>query len=165
MLHCLNIARFNFFNLIEFSLTTYMIFNCRLIGKPYNISSEILENAHFGKKVMRRKEKRQKNINHSLGTSLNSHSLYKMNKRNRRFAYTTSMNNQLQIFSPTEEQLFAEFFEAINRKDDTFYLVSLSADHLLLPALHHNKTSRPKMSLLLPSMLSNGKIWNFICIL
>lgn len=52
---------------------------------------------------------------------------------------------------------FDTFFEAINRRDDTFYLVSFSGDHLLLPALSHNKTSRPKMSLMLPAVLSNGK--------
>ena len=52
---------------------------------------------------------------------------------------------------------FNSFFEAINRRDDTFYLVSFSGDHLLLPALSHNKTSRPKMSLMLPAFLSNGK--------
>ncbi|KAK6641334.1 hypothetical protein RUM44_013043 [Polyplax serrata] len=45
------------------------------------------------------------------------------------------------------------FFESINRRDDTFYLVS--GDHLLLPALSHNKTSRPKMSLMLTAFLSN----------
>ncbi|EEB17773.1 Cyclic AMP-dependent transcription factor ATF-6 alpha, putative [Pediculus humanus corporis] len=50
---------------------------------------------------------------------------------------------------------FNSFFEAINRRDDTFYLVSFSGDHLLLPALSHNKTSRPKMSLMLPAFLSN----------
>lgn len=52
---------------------------------------------------------------------------------------------------------FDTFFEAIHRRDDTFYLVSFSADHLLLPALAHNKTSRPKMSLMLPAFLSNSK--------
>ncbi|KAL0276257.1 UNVERIFIED_CONTAM: hypothetical protein PYX00_003863 [Menopon gallinae] len=53
---------------------------------------------------------------------------------------------------------FDTFFEAIHRRDDTFYLVSFSADHLLLPALAHNKTSRPKMSLMLPAFLSNTTV-------
>ena len=48
---------------------------------------------------------------------------------------------------------FESFFEAIERRDDTFYVVSFSGDHLLLPAATHNATSaRPKMSLLLPSV-------------
>ncbi|RZC35870.1 cyclic AMP-dependent transcription factor ATF-6 beta, partial [Asbolus verrucosus] len=67
-------------------------------------------------------------------------------------------NNELQVFSPSPEQLYSEFFEAINRQDDTFYVVSFSDHHMLLPALHHNKTRRPKMSLIMPSMLSNSNI-------
>ncbi len=47
---------------------------------------------------------------------------------------------------------YEAFFEAIDRRDDTFYVVSFSGDHLLLPASAHNQTSRPRMSLLLPSM-------------
>lgn len=52
---------------------------------------------------------------------------------------------------------YAEFFEEIGRQDDTFYVVSFTGDHLLLPALAHNKTLRPKMSLMLPSSVNiNG---------
>lgn len=90
----------------------------------------------------------------------NSHvqpSLYKKIKRNKKVMLPPSSTRELEIFKPPSEQSYAEFFEAINRQDDTFYLVSLSADHLLLPALNHNKTRRPKMSLLLPSLLQNGK--------
>lgn len=47
---------------------------------------------------------------------------------------------------------YESFFEAIERRDDTFYVVSFSGDHLLLPASAHNQTSRPRMSLLLPSV-------------
>lgn len=66
-------------------------------------------------------------------------------------------SNELQVFQPSPEQLYSEFFEAINRQYDTFYVVSFSDHHMLLPALHHNKTQRPKMSLIMPSMLPNGK--------
>ena len=47
---------------------------------------------------------------------------------------------------------YEAFFDAINRQDDTFYVVSFSGDHLLLPASSHNQTSRPRMSLLLPTL-------------
>jgi cyclic AMP-dependent transcription factor ATF-6 alpha len=66
---------------------------------------------------------------------------------------TVESNNEIQVFSPTPEQLYSDFFEAINRQDDTFYVVSFSDHHMLLPALHHNKTRRPKMSLIMPSVL------------
>ena len=52
---------------------------------------------------------------------------------------------------------YGAFLEAIERRDDTFYVVSFNGDHLLLPALSHNQTQRPRMSLLLPSLPLNGE--------
>jgi hypothetical protein len=45
------------------------------------------------------------------------------------------------------------FFEAIHRREDTFYVISFSGDHLLLPAASRNQSARPRMSLILPSIL------------
>ncbi|KAL1131849.1 hypothetical protein AAG570_011460 [Ranatra chinensis] len=42
------------------------------------------------------------------------------------------------------------------RRDDTFYVVSFSDDHLLVPALAHNMSLRPRMSLILPTVPVNG---------
>lgn len=61
-----------------------------------------------------------------------------------------SDEHRLQLYNPFDK--YAEFFEQIHRQDDTFYVVSFRADHLLLPALAHNKTFRPKMSLMLPAV-------------
>lgn len=98
---------------------------------------------------------------------------------------------QLQLYRrPDRSQ--PEFLDAIDRREDTFYVVSFrrvssspptpqpvlkrgagdqrgvstlhlslflgrpSQDHLLLPAISHNKTSRPKMSLVMPAMAPNG---------
>jgi len=51
-----------------------------------------------------------------------------------------------------------DLYDAIHRRADTFYLVSFSMDHLLLPAMARNETSRPKMSFMLPAYLANSKI-------
>lgn len=127
----------------------------RWIGKPYNISEkQPLANSNKQKPEKQKLKSKQKLRMKNYIETTNLPSLYRWGKR-RRIPEQIS-GNELQLFSPTPEQLYAEFFEAINRKDDTFYVVSFNADHLLLPALHHNKTRRPKMSLILPSMLVNG---------
>lgn len=71
---------------------------------------------------------------------------------------TPSHANKIQVYNPItrHDMKYAELFEELRRQDDTFYVVSFSGDHLLLPALAHNKTFRPKMSLMLPSVGPNG---------
>ncbi|XP_038197753.1 cyclic AMP-dependent transcription factor ATF-6 beta isoform X1 [Arvicola amphibius] len=64
---------------------------------------------------------------------------------------------QLQLYRhPGRSQ--PEFLDAIDRREDTFYVVSFRRDHLLLPAISHNKTSRPKMSLVMPAMAPNETV-------
>ncbi|XP_026202116.1 cyclic AMP-dependent transcription factor ATF-6 alpha [Anabas testudineus] len=53
---------------------------------------------------------------------------------------------------------YGDFFDELNRRGDTFYVVSFRRDHLLLPATNHNKGSRPKMSVVLPAMNINDSI-------
>jgi len=62
--------------------------------------------------------------------------------------------NSLSLYNSAPRNSFASFFEAIDRQDDTFYVVSFSGDHLLVPATNYTKTNRPRMSLLLPAVLS-----------
>ncbi|XP_067846871.1 cyclic AMP-dependent transcription factor ATF-6 alpha isoform X2 [Heptranchias perlo] len=59
--------------------------------------------------------------------------------------------SELQVYYAPDKR-YPDFFEAIRRRGDTFYLISFRRDHLLLPASSHNKTTRPKMSLVLPAM-------------
>ncbi|XP_077133108.1 cyclic AMP-dependent transcription factor ATF-6 alpha isoform X3 [Ranitomeya variabilis] len=63
--------------------------------------------------------------------------------------------NELQLYYSSPRS-YQEFLEAIRRRGDTFYIVSFRRDHLLLPATNRNKTSRPKMSIILPSTNVNG---------
>uniref|UniRef100_A0A182RUT1 BZIP domain-containing protein n=1 Tax=Anopheles funestus TaxID=62324 RepID=A0A182RUT1_ANOFN len=65
-------------------------------------------------------------------------------------------HHDLDLYYPRVHVKYAEFFEEIGRRDDTFYLVSFSEEHLLLPALAYNKTNRPRMSLMLPTITASG---------
>lgn len=60
---------------------------------------------------------------------------------------------QVEVFRQPRkiDMKYAELFEELRRRDDTFYVVSFKADHLMLPALAYNKTKRPKMSLMFPA--------------
>ncbi|XP_026144115.1 cyclic AMP-dependent transcription factor ATF-6 beta-like isoform X1 [Carassius auratus] len=70
-----------------------------------------------------------------------------------------SIESQLQVL-PGPEISHDDFLDAIDRREDTFYVVSFRRDHLLLPAISHNKTTRPKMSLVMPAMAINDSVYN-----
>lgn len=65
--------------------------------------------------------------------------------------------NELQVYY-APHHTYSDFFDELNRRGDTFYVVSFRRDHLLLPATNHNKGSRPKMSVVLPAMNINDGI-------
>ncbi|NWU65456.1 ATF6A factor, partial [Pterocles burchelli] len=67
--------------------------------------------------------------------------------------------NELQLYYASPRS-YQDFFEAIRRREDTFYVVSFRRDHLLLPATMHNKTRRPKMSIVLPAVNINENVIN-----
>lgn len=79
-------------------------------------------------------------------------------KDDKRLVAQNGIPHKIQVYNPNNVHAmkYAELFEELRRQDDTFYVVSFSGDHLLLPALAHNKTFRPKMSLMLPSVGLNG---------
>ncbi|BES99614.1 activating transcription factor 6 [Nesidiocoris tenuis] len=52
----------------------------------------------------------------------------------------------------------APFPGALPRRDDTFYVFSFSSDHLLVPAVAHNNTLRPKMSFIIPAVPLNDTV-------
>lgn len=65
--------------------------------------------------------------------------------------------SELQVYY-APHHTYSDFFDELNRRGDTFYVVSFRRDHLLLPATNHNKGSRPKMSVVLPAMNINDSI-------
>lgn len=70
-------------------------------------------------------------------------------------AHANGHENRVQVYN-ADAIIYAKFFDEIRRQDDTFYVVSFKGDHLLLPAVAHNKTLRPKMSLMLPAVGNVG---------
>ncbi|XP_066227448.1 cyclic AMP-dependent transcription factor ATF-6 alpha isoform X2 [Saccopteryx leptura] len=77
------------------------------------------------------------------------------------YTETTSISrnsgSELQVYYPSPRS-YQDFFNAIRRRGDTFYVVSFRRDHLLLPATTHNKTTRPKMSIVLPAININENV-------
>lgn len=101
--------------------------------------------------------KRRERISSSIKSRLQSANAFEANKR-RNSIVPNDIAKHVQIYSPAYSfaMKYATFFEEIHRQDDTFYVVSFRADHLLLPATAHNKTFRPKMSLMLPAWNLNN---------
>lgn len=79
------------------------------------------------------------------------------------YTETTSISRpsgrELQVYYASPRS-YQDFFDAIHRRGDTFYVVSFRRDHLLLPATTHNKTTRPKMSIVLPAVNINENVIN-----
>ncbi|KAL7303569.1 hypothetical protein TKK_0003727 [Trichogramma kaykai] len=67
--------------------------------------------------------------------------------------------NAIQLFSPMIKE-HSKLFEVLGRKEDTFYVVWFTGDHLLLPASRKNSTMHPKMSLILPALPVNGSYYS-----
>lgn len=71
-----------------------------------------------------------------------------------------SASNEVEVYgvrSPLYD--YTAFLDSFQRRDDTFYVVSFSGDHILLPAQAHNTSSRPKMSLVLPAVPINKSMF------
>ncbi|XP_060071903.1 cyclic AMP-dependent transcription factor ATF-6 beta-like [Ylistrum balloti] len=63
-----------------------------------------------------------------------------------------SQENQLQLF---QGDTVRNFWQSLPRRNDTFYVLSFNTDYFLIPAVAHNKTMRPRMSLVMPATTLN----------
>lgn len=60
---------------------------------------------------------------------------------------------QVQVFGGADTG--RDFLKSIHRRNDTFYVLSFDTDYWLVPAVAHNKTMRPRMSLVMPALALN----------
>ncbi|XP_015724952.1 cyclic AMP-dependent transcription factor ATF-6 alpha isoform X1 [Coturnix japonica] len=114
--------------------------------------------------VERTRSRRKSNNQHQKARVMQSSVSEKVHSQLMTMPYTdTSLSrnsgNELQVYYASPRS-YQDFFEAIHRKEDTFYVVSFRRDHLLLPATTHNKTRRPKMSIVLPAVNINENVIN-----
>lgn len=111
--------------------------------------------------VQQTKSRRMSNSNHKPARTI-----LKTNEKEAseivtvQYTETTEGKNsgsELQVYY-APPHTYSDFFDELNRRPDTFYVVSFRKDHLLLPATSHNKGQRPKMSVILPAMNINESI-------
>lgn len=111
--------------------------------------------------VQQTKSRRMSNSNHkSSRTILKTDGKEASEIVTVQYTETTEEKNsgsELQVYY-APHQTYSDFFDELNRRPDTFYVVSFRRDHLLLPATNHNKGQRPKMSVILPAMNINESI-------
>ncbi|CAK1548199.1 unnamed protein product [Leptosia nina] len=70
-----------------------------------------------------------------------------------------NIRNNKKEFNVNEIGEWQELLQALQRRDDTFYVVGVGkGEHLLLPAVSHNVTRPPKMALILPARSGNESV-------
>ncbi|XP_040896726.1 cyclic AMP-dependent transcription factor ATF-6 alpha [Toxotes jaculatrix] len=111
--------------------------------------------------VQQTKSRRMSNSNHKPARTIlkteNKESAQILTVQYTETAEEKNPGSELQVYY-APHHTYSDFFDELNRRGDTFYVVSFRRDHLLLPATNHNKGSRPKMSLVLPAMNINDSI-------
>lgn len=114
----------------------------------------------MSKKLLSMYENSRENYWKSLKRNLKKKKLKVNSKRAEKV--DGKLTTKVQLYNPNDNAIkYAEFFEEIAKREDTFYVVSFSPDHLLLPAAFYNKSNRPKMSLMLPTFKNNGELFDF----
>ncbi|XP_071855860.1 bZIP_ATF6 domain-containing protein ATf6 isoform X3 [Bombus fervidus] len=110
--------------------------------KKAKLDAKLIESLSSPPHVMQTKTKRKRNLAEKSKSEI------------LRKTTDSSISNAVEVFSPIIKE-HASLFEALGRRDDTFYVVWFSGEHLLLPASSKNSTGRPRMSLVLPALPMN----------
>ncbi|CAB4055141.1 ATF6A [Lepeophtheirus salmonis] len=119
-------------------------FNKSLVAN--NISS-LCENSYLNKSESIRLENQLR-----VWERLTSLCSLRVEKKQKLYSGVAPSNSkEIGMFNHLSRSQFNSLFRAISRRDDTFYVVSFSEDHFLLPAGAQNQSSRPIMLLIFKS--------------
>ncbi len=64
------------------------------------------------------------------------------------------------LYDNQQNTRYENFAKTVRTRNDTFYFISFRRDFAILPALAQNKTQRPRISLLIPTLLSSSPSGN-----
>ncbi|XP_070532136.1 cyclic AMP-dependent transcription factor ATF-6 alpha-like [Ptychodera flava] len=103
----------------------------------------------------KKKQEKQKDLRDKLFKKKQKTMKSKLRVNSPQLPDVNADETSLQVYDHLFEKSYTSFIEALNRRNDTFYVVSFRKDHLLLPATAHNSTQRPKMSLVMPAIGMN----------
>lgn len=115
------------------------LFNVSYLKKDFDFNPDPLQEK-FTKMYEKSREQSQKHV-----------------KNKKRLPKKKPMIGPVQLYNSNMNIIkLNEFFDEINRQDDTFYVFSFKADHLLLPAIDNSYNfSQIKMNLIMPRI--NGE--------
>ncbi|XP_021375263.1 cyclic AMP-dependent transcription factor ATF-6 beta-like isoform X1 [Mizuhopecten yessoensis] len=131
--------------------TLYQLYTCpSYFNKTESIRLADQLSGWMKRHEQQKKKKPRKPANKGRRPITSSHSLREL--RHLREEQYRSRENQLQLF---QNDTVRNFWQSLPRRNDTFYVLSFNSDYFLIPAVAHNKTMRPRMSLVMPATSLN----------
>lgn len=131
--------------------TLYQLYTCpSYFNKTESIRLADQLSGWMKRHEQQKKKKPRKPANRESRPITSSHSLREL--RHMREQHYRAQENQLQLF---QGDTVRNFWQSLPRRNDTFYVLSFNTDYFLIPAVAHNKTMRPRMSLVMPATSLN----------
>ncbi|XP_033732658.1 cyclic AMP-dependent transcription factor ATF-6 beta-like [Pecten maximus] len=131
--------------------TLYQLYTCpSYFNKTESIRLADQLSGWMKRHEQQKKKKPRKPVSRENRPITSSHSLREL--RHMREQHYRTQENQLQLF---QGDTVRNFWQSLPRRNDTFYVLSFNSDYFLIPAVAHNKTMRPRMSLVMPATSLN----------
>ncbi|KAL0850436.1 hypothetical protein ABMA28_012240 [Loxostege sticticalis] len=129
-------------------LETYKLFNRLNEDNLVEFPSTKGQARNMREKSRLRRLRRSKDLDFEESAVIDYETLYSKPRRK-------SVND----FTMDDLSEWTDLLQALQRRDDTFYVVGVGkGEHLLLPAVSHNVTRPPRMALILPARTGNDSL-------